>query len=178
MKTHHQQELREILGNDDALVADLLQQHASRRNDQIDHQARNLSVHVAKGLQKQRPARLYVLGGLATSAAVALVVFAVSTTTETPSTDTSATATVASVTTQPTSSPHSAGTNATPNASSSVMRTTPRATAPSDERILEQEAERQVVEFLAATLDEEDTWTVNNNDIDVLLQENGNDAGL
>jgi hypothetical protein len=58
------------------------------------------------------------------------------------------------------------------------MRTTPRATAPSDERILEQEAERQVVEFLAATLDEEDTWTVNNNDIDVLLQENGNDAGL
>ena len=178
MNKHQRDELNEILGQDDAPLAALLTQHKVRRDRDIDQQARNLSVHVAQGLQAKRPARSYVLAGLATSAAAALVVFALSTTTETPSTDTSATATVASVTTQPTSSPLSAGTNATPNASSSVMRTTPWAAAPSDERILEQEAERQVVEFLAATLDEEDTWTVNNNDIDVLLQENGNDAGL
>ncbi|MFN5876605.1 MAG: hypothetical protein ACK45E_10035, partial [Ignavibacteria bacterium] len=72
----------------------------------------------------------------------------------------------------------SAGTNAAAAASTSIGRAAPRAATPSDERILEQEAERQVVEFLAATLVEEDTWTVNNNDIDRLLQENDNDAGL
>jgi hypothetical protein len=171
MNKQQRDELNEIL-------AALLTQHKVRRDRDIDQQARNLSVHVAERLQKQRPARWYVMGGLATSAAAALVVFAVSTTTETPSTDTSATSTVAAVTTQPVSSPVSAGTNAAAAASTSIGRAAPRAATPSDERILEQEAERQVVEFLAATLVEEDTWTVNNNDIDRLLQENDNDAGL
>lgn len=178
MNTRHQQELREILGNDDALVADLLLQHASRRNDQVDHQARNLSVHVAKRLQKQRPARLYVLGGLATTAAAALVVFALSTTTPTTSTDTRAKSTVANVETQRTQTPTLAATITGVGASTSANRIVARTAAPSDERILEQEAEQQVVEFLASALVDEDTWSVDNQDIDRLLQENGNDAGL
>ena len=97
MSTQQRDELNEILGQDDAHLAALLVQHKVRRDGVIDHQARNLSVHVAKRLQKQRPARVYVLGGLATSAAAALVVFALSTTTHAPDADAPATVTVASV---------------------------------------------------------------------------------
>lgn len=178
MNTRHQQELREILGTDDAVVADLLQKHTSRRNDQIDHQARNLSVHVAQRLHKKRPGRSFILAGLATSAAAALVVLALSTTTQTTSTDTRATQTVATVETQPTQTPTLAATTTGVDASTSANRIVARTAAPSDERILEQEAEQQVVEFLASALVDEDTWSVDNQDIDRLLQENGNDAGL
>lgn len=178
MNTHQQQELVEILGYKDAPVADLLQQHTTRRNELIDRQARNLSVHVAQRLQKKRPTRGYILAGIATSAAAALVVFALSSTTPSTSIDTYATPTVATVTTQPTQVPTPEEKEAGVAASTSSGRRAVRTIAPSEERILEQEAEQQVVEFLASALVDEDTWSVNSQDIDLLLQENGNDSGL
>jgi len=168
MNTHQRDELYEILGQDDAYLAAILSQNKSRRDAEVDHQARNLSVHVAERLHKATPRTWYALGAVATSvAAVLIMMVTMDSTHDEP---------VAQVRVEV--APRIVQQQATPPAKSDAYKQiAPKriqqvADYVPDEQLLEQEAEQQVVEYLAFAVGDDGTWSVKNSDIDMLLQEN------
>lgn len=177
-------ELLDILGREDASVAELLTGHAQRTQNTVDNAARNISVGVADRLQPRRT-RLggYLLGGVLTSAAAVALFF------NSVSVPSSLGPSVPSSLRPSVPAAFSASTR--PSVPSSLRPSVPHrsivSTRPSvphlksyasNEAILEQEAEQQVVEFLAAVVSDEATWTLNNADLDRILQEKAHDNGL
>jgi hypothetical protein len=180
MNTAHHDELREILGTDDAAVTAMLVQHKERRNREVDHQARNLSVGVAQRLQKKnRVGSTAFAGALAASAAAIVVLISLNPTHpqsgETSRVPSSSALPVAASTAPVVSA--SASAVAQSQQPIRIHRAAQIATV-SDEVILEQEAENQLVNLLADAVTDEAAWTITNEDVDMILQENSNDNGL
>ncbi len=180
MSNAHHDELREILGTDDAAVAAMLAQHKEHRNREIDHQARNLSVGVAQGLQKKsRISATTFAGALATAAAAVVVMISFNPTQQ---------QNVEAVPAPPVLTNRVAASTApvVPASAPSVVETQQptrirkavSVAAVTDEVILEQEAESQLVALLADAVTDETVWTITNEDVDKILQENSNDNGL
>lgn len=180
MSNAHHDELREILGTDDAPVAAMLAQHKEHRNREIDHQARNLSVGVAQRLQKKsRISATTVAGALATAAAAVVVMISFNPTQQQNveavpaplvSTNRAAASTAPVV---PASAPF-----VVESQQPTRFRKAVSVAAVTDEVILELEAESQLVALLADAVTDETVWTITNEDIDMILQENSNDNGL
>jgi len=180
MNTAHHDELREILGTDDAAVAAMLAQHKERRNHEVDHQARNLSVGVAKRLQKKsRTSNTTLAGALAASAAAVVIMISLNQTG--PQLGNSPRAPLVSAPRVAASiapaKPASASAAAESQQRTRIRKASSTATVP-DEVILEQEAENQLVNLLANAITDETAWTITNEDVDKILKENSNDNGL
>jgi hypothetical protein len=180
MNTADHDELREILGTDDAAVAAMLAQHKERRNHEVDHQARNLSVGVAQRLQKKsRISATTFAGALATTAAAVVIMISLNQTG--PQLGDSPRAPLVSAprvtASMAPAKPASASAVAESPQPTRIRKASSTATM-SEEVILEQEAESQLVALLADAVTDETVWTITNEDVDKILQENSNDNGL
>ena len=180
MNTADHDELREILGTDDAAVAAMLAQHKERRNHEVDHQARNLSIGVAKRLQKKsRISATTFAGALATTAAAVVIMISLNQTG--PQLGDSPRAPLVSAprvtASMAPAKPAFAPAVAESPQPTRIRKASSTATVP-DEVILEQEAESQLVALLADAVTDETVWTITNEDVDKILQENSNDNGL
>ncbi len=180
MNNAHHDELREILGTDDAAVAAMLTQHKEQRNREVDHQARNLSVRVAQRLQKKsRISTTTFAGAIAASAAAVVIMISLSPTQQQHVDKAQAPQVSANRVAASTASvvPASAPSVVESQQPTRFRKAATGATV-SDEVILEQEAENQLVNLLANAVSDESVWTITNEDVDKILQENSNDNGL
>lgn len=174
MNTSHRDELREILGADDA-AASLLAQHKIRRDKEIDHAARNLSVTVAARMQKKHRSGKIGIAGLAIASAAAIAIMISFNPTLEQSKQVagdSRVSTATNVNVQDVSAPQLA------SVSMPTRSKARRTEIVSDESILVQEAENQLVDLIADAVSDESLYTITNEDVDMILQENNNDNGL
>ena len=178
MNTAHHDELREILGTEDAAVAAKLAQHKERRNYEVDHQARNLSVGVAKRLQKKSRTGSRTFGAaLVTSAAAVVVTVLTLNTTQQETAEPPQVSAPRVAASMAPAKPAFAPAVAESRQPTRIRKVSSTATM-SEEVILEQEAESQLVALLADAVTDETVWTITNEDVDKILQENSNDNGL